>query len=121
MPIKLQHPEPQAVDRLIIDRLAEHIRIHQARVDEAPLSAPVSPLEIRAHLETRYGFGMPPPEPRPPQNAVVSPPSARMAPSTRMDSVLAISKAPPPAPPPKFVLLPPPPDPPVSGMRKRLP
>ncbi len=59
MPIKLQHPELQAIERPIINRLAEHILQHQARVDQAPLSAPVSPLEIRAHLETRYGFERP--------------------------------------------------------------
>ena len=37
-------------------RLAETIDAHEARLREAPLSTPVTPAEIRAHL-ARYDFG----------------------------------------------------------------
>ncbi len=45
----------------LTDRLARHIELHQSRLREAPLATAVRPREIRAHLETQYGFREPMP------------------------------------------------------------
>ncbi len=41
----------------LVSRLAQHISLHGSRLRESPLSSPVTPGEIRAHLEARYSFG----------------------------------------------------------------